>query len=703
MGVSSSPGPTGKVRLRILEVLSELGSSFLFKVFFFCLFVSLFAAAIYSISEGVSFFEAFFVSLISILTEYGADPQTTAGKISVYVVMVTGLILFAFLIGEVSKHFLENFLSRGKVKVKKKYWGSDHFLILGNNSKTLGIIKELRSQDLEKASYRPIVILSQNVEELRTEGLGGQKEIYGIVGDPLEPEDLERAAAMGAHSILILSTDAQGEKEKRYSDARTALVLNTIKRNFGSMSGDKHVVMEFLSHDVNLLPMGEDKIDRPRTFFVPLQEGGRLVVEPIYMEKMPTYLFIQSLFIKEVNEVVQKLISTDFKETNEFYYMDPNPHLEKKTFFQVERALISSSCTPIGYLREEKDEMKLVLNPSTPETSILRGGDKMVVVSYGEALVKKAQNILVSDIGKPEKMNPSVECPYNQRLLPFKRLILLNWNGEQFRDILMELDRMLTVYEAGTIEIVVASPFHSKVETAAQKILEDIEKSSGRKSRFSMKAVEVSDPMGLEDMEKLGLTRDKMKDQTALEQTRTIALYGSDNDSDMRNLYNALLIENRIDPKLFTAVEVYDSKNYHSFINTNIDVVVSINQLCEKLLAQAMLKPYVSIIYRNLLTFSKDTNEFYLRDVPPAFVGRPVQHLRRALIGHPVIFLALVRPKGPHSIITINPKSRNTGEYDSSTLGRERAYLEDPIREGDKALLISYDPDCVDAILSALS
>ena len=210
--------------------------------------------------------------------------------------------------------------------------------------------------------------------------------------------------------------------------------------------------------------------------------------------------------------------------------------------------------------------------------------------------------------------------------------------------------------------------------------------------------VDIGEPVTLESLMGAGISRD------SAETTRVVIVseWDEDAEADLKALHQLLIIENRISERIFTAVELTESKNFQFFRNTKADVVVSIEAFAEQLMAQAVLKPYVTLVFRNLLTFSENTNEFYIRDVPPAFVGRSIKDLQKALIGYPVILVGHTRPipgKIARSTITLNPKLEDA--YDPSG-PPGRVMKTDKFKKGDKVVIITRIPEMVDRVMGQL-
>ena len=174
--------------------------------------------------------------------------------------------------------------------------------------------------------------------------------------------------------------------------------------------------------------------------------------------------------------------------------------------------------------------------------------------------------------------------------------------------------------------------------------------------------------------------------------------------ADTKSVLIALAIE-AIQPRVYTVVELLDSRNESQFQHTHVDEIVCVDTLAEKLLAQASLVHGVSQVYLHLLTASKDTNEIYFVPVPKAFVGAKYRDLEQALLDFReedivLIGVATKREKLKsngnvvrnsygkvvyENVVTINPPSRApSGQGDVVTADYE-------LKDHDRLIVIAYE------------
>ncbi len=124
------------------------------------------------------------------------------------------------------------------------------------------------------------------------------------------------------------------------------------------------------------------------------------------------------------------------------------------------------------------------------------------------------------------------------------------------------------------------------------------------------------------------------------------------NYADSKSILIALAIEN-LNSRVYTCVEVLDSRNIVHFRRTTVDEIISVSEISEKMLSQAAMNPGITNFFLELLTFQEEGNEMYLVDVPPAFIGKTFGDLFVRLLRERMILTAIKnrKSKGP----TVNP------------------------------------------------
>ncbi|NOY80035.1 MAG: hypothetical protein GXP31_03420 [Kiritimatiellaeota bacterium] len=181
--------------------------------------------------------------------------------------------------------------------------------------------------------------------------------------------------------------------------------------------------------------------------------------------------------------------------------------------------------------------------------------------------------------------------------------------------------------------------------------------------------------------------------------------------ADTRSVLIALAIE-AIEPRVHTIVELLKSRNRIHFQHTSVDEVVCIDELTEKLIAQAALTHGLSEVYIRLLTATEDTNEIYVVPVPSAYVGKPYRALEKALVDYEEEAVILVgvqtfEVRTEHGApvhdwrgepvieprLTINPPP--VSSLPSGSVLKDRDYL---LKAEDRLFVIAYRPPSLRAL-----
>ena len=198
--------------------------------------------------------------------------------------------------------------------------------------------------------------------------------------------------------------------------------------------------------------------------------------------------------------------------------------------------------------------------------------------------------------------------------------------------------------------------------------------------------------------------RDKILARASIAKANTAIVLSDPREgeyADTKSVLIALAIES-IEPKVHTIVELLHSRSKIHFRHTHVDEVVCVDELTEKLLAQASLTHGLSEFYMRLLTATEDTNEVYLVDVPKSFVGKTYRQLEKALVDYEEedVVLVGIQTKTPRrkgdavgdamSIdvpqLTINPPAKKHLPKGSPL--KDRDYV---LEEHDKIFVIAYN------------
>ena len=103
-----------------------------------------------------------------------------------------------------------------------------------------------------------------------------------------------------------------------------------------------------------------------------------------------------------------------------------------------------------------------------------------------------------------------------------------------------------------------------------------------------------------------------------------------------------------INSRVHTCVEVIDPNNLPHFLRTDVDEVVSVRDISNKLLVQAAVDHGITEFYMELLTFQEDGNEVYRIAMPPVLAGRTFVDVFRMLSPKRMILTGIFRKGKTH-------------------------------------------------------
>ncbi len=697
--------------------------------------------------ENLSFWDAFFTVGTTLFNENYRAPESTAGKIVILSTLVMGLVSVGYIIlFYFSDYLSDKIRNKNNVKIRDKYTMGNHIVICGISSKIEGILGELRSEDLDESSKLPVIIIDPDVDSHPIPNHDLRRNVYGIIGEANQPEILKSVNIEEAKAILIISPD---NLHKHYSDTHVTMIYKSIENYFyeedkyKEMTGDIHIVLELKDPHTNIHPFKkqeENKEKKGEIYHRKVVEN-ELNIEPVHMENIPSYLFVQSILEKDMNEIIQRLLTPKFKDTNEFYYLTINKELKSwvgEIFYQLEERLLDSNSTLIGFIRRSSSGSELFINPLEGDSKI-ENGDILILIAYNEKDIREVKNILAKrNVDGSKGEIPLKNFRFKESIKgegffkEIEHIYIINWDFAQIKNILMELTRLKheekELYNIEKkIEVGILAKREPKyLEKGKIKLIKEInedfdDEHIGVDKYIKLKFESFEEPLDIETLRKIGIRKDKTNE------TRIIILSDDrdedENIADNRVLYQSQIIENNISKKMFTAVEVNKPKNFRFLGATNIDILISLDDLSQKVLGQTLLKPYFSLVLSHLLSFSKESNEFYIREIPKKFEGKKIIDFQKMLIGYPIIFVGHIRKhvNVERNIITINPKFKGKYEGDDFLVacrrGAEKGKLmyrkdickdarvkkTEKFKQGDKVILIAREPSILDGVLSKIS
>ncbi|WP_457752301.1 potassium channel family protein [Thermococcus sp.] len=219
-------------------------------------------AALFWYLEKVDFYTAFYWAVITMATiGYGdVTPHTSAGRAVAMVAAVAGISTFTALVSIIAESFISSTLRRMLGMQKVRYSG--HYVVIGQGSSIPSFVRELLSAIVSgEAEMRPIVVVFPSEEERRRVELPEEVEV--LIGDPTNPETLERAHVREASYVVLALED----------DSKAVFTTLMIKK-----ASKARVLVEVLSEESSelLKQAGADRVIVSRSL------AGRLLASSIF-------------------------------------------------------------------------------------------------------------------------------------------------------------------------------------------------------------------------------------------------------------------------------------------------------------------------------------------------------------------------------------------------------------------------------------
>jgi voltage-gated potassium channel len=166
------------------------------------LLIILFGTVGYTIIEHMAPFDAFYMTLITISTVGFSEiaPLTQAGRLITVVIIVSGISLLSYTLGQIARVFIEGELQEllGRRKLVKQIADLDnHFIICGYGRIGEVICRELADDDI------PFIVIEQ--EEKRIENLVRANYLY-LEGDAANERILLDAGLLRARGLVTAVT-----------------------------------------------------------------------------------------------------------------------------------------------------------------------------------------------------------------------------------------------------------------------------------------------------------------------------------------------------------------------------------------------------------------------------------------------------------------------------------------------------------------
>jgi len=287
------------------------------------------------------------------------QPKTTAGKITVTLILILSLGIVGIFTGTIASIFVERKIGGRRFMPPKNL--SNHIVICNWSEKCISIVRELRAKALKLK--KPIVIISDGINEKSFPELDELEEfrnVYLVKGDPAYELNLKRANITDGFSCIILSQQNAGS----YADAQSVLIAMTVKQLCEEKGCRKvHIIAEAVD---------------PKNF-EHLKKAG--CDEIVSAGDFALRIIAQSALTPGLSKVYTNLVTVS-EETNEIYQL-PVPHqYYGKTFGELGVDILKKrDGENPSILIGVKSKDKIILNPKKNQFNKFEEGDDIFLVS----------------------------------------------------------------------------------------------------------------------------------------------------------------------------------------------------------------------------------------------------------------------------------------------------------------------------------
>jgi len=185
--------------------------------------------------------------------------------------------------------------------------------------------------------------------------------------------------------------------------------------------------------------------------------------------------------------------------------------------------------------------------------------------------------------------------------------------------------------------------------------------------------------------------------------------------ADARSTLVAVAIEH-LEAKVHTVMELIAAVNRVHVAGTQVDEVICVGELVERLVAQSCVTPGIKNIFARLLSNDRQTSSLFFARIPPVLVGFPYREVARRAIraGVPFVLCGFMHapageavevaraptppngrgqpPKAPPdgSVMVLNPRSEETPGKDTA------------LGANDRLIVLAQEPPDLASYLSAM-
>jgi len=301
----------------------------------------------YRLIEGWSFFDAFYMTIITVSTVGYKEvaPLSLGGKIFTLILIVGGVGTVVYALGIMVEFLVEGHFTGilGRRRMRKQIEKlKNHYIICG-----FGRVGEQISKELESASV-PFVIIDNNAERISK---CEQENLLNIEGDASEDQILEAAGLKKAKGLIAVVDN----------DADNVMVTLSAK----GLNPEIFVVAraEYEESERKLKKAGANRVVSPSTI------GGRRMAALLLKPLVCDYLDV----VAHGENILFQLEETEIKQDAKIANMSiKNAGVRDKTGVLI--------------MAVKKGDGKIITNP--PPSVVLEAKDRLVVMGTKEQLEK---------------------------------------------------------------------------------------------------------------------------------------------------------------------------------------------------------------------------------------------------------------------------------------------------------------------------
>jgi voltage-gated potassium channel len=319
--------------------------------------------------DELEFEEAFWWAIFTVVAGEPIDysAKTTGGRVVTFIVMFSGLTVFAFITGVVSAFMVE----RLRVGLHKpEVFPEDlegHFICLGWNSRVPFIIEEIQAEPQHKGRFC-IVLADREWPEANEWQKVDKNFVHFIQGDPINPVELEKLNIPKSFSVVILADTCKSMNDTD-RDARTVLCALMVEKIYP----DVFTCAELIN----------------RNHASHLQLAG--VEEVVIANESSAAVLAMATLHLDMTKILAELLS--FKKGNQFYKVEiPDNWNERKFIEVVAEVKTNFNALVIGICpnsrpwnpktRGVKESQEIMINP--PSNICLEVGDQLLVIAQSK-------------------------------------------------------------------------------------------------------------------------------------------------------------------------------------------------------------------------------------------------------------------------------------------------------------------------------